>query len=104
MGDTNYIGSVVKILEKPIQTLINGKIVRTDLRVQLVQLRNIQPNIQIVYLVFWGNLAQDIVKNYQLNDYIMIEGYLSLPTKTENKLVKGSLKKAQITVSKVYSI
>ena len=100
MGDTNYIGSVVKILEKPIQTVTNGKILRTDFRVQLIQVRN----IQIVSLVFWGNLGQDIINNCQLNDYIMIEGYLSLPNKTKNKLAKKSLKKAQITVLKAYSI
>ena len=92
MTDTNYIGSVVKILEKPVQTIRNGKIVRTDFRVQLVQARN----IQIAYLVFWGNLGQDIINNYQLNDYIMVEGYLSLPNKTNNKLAKRSLKKALI--------
>ena len=96
MGDTNYIGSVVKILEKPVQTVINDKIVRTDFRVQLVQVRN----VQIAHLVFWGNLAL----NYQVNDYIMVEGYLSLPNKTNNRLAKRQLKKAQITVLKVYSI
>jgi hypothetical protein len=100
MSDTNYIGSVVKILEKPVQRVINDKIVRADFRVQLPQVRN----IQIGHLVFWGNLARDIMNTYQVNDYIMIEGYLSLPTKTNNKLVKRQLKKAQITVLKVYSI
>ena len=100
MGDTNYVGSVVKILEKPVQTIINDKIVRTDFRGQLAQVRN----IQIAHLVFWGNLARDIITNYQVNDYIMIEGYLSLPNKTNNKLAKRQLKKAQITVLKVYSI
>ena len=100
MGDTNYIGSVVKILEKPNQTVINGKTLRTDFRVQLVDIRN----IQIAYLVFWGNLGQDITNNYQLNDYMMVEGYLSFPKNTKNKLVKQSLTKAQITVLKVYSI
>ena len=34
----------------------------------------------------------------------MVEGYLSLPNKMKNKLAKQSLKKAQITVLKVYSI
>ena len=100
MGDTNYIGSVVKILEKPVQTVINDKIVRTHFRVQLVQVRN----LQIADLVFWGNLARDIVNNYQVNDYIMVEGYLSLPNKTNDKLVKRPLKKIQITVLKVFSI
>jgi hypothetical protein len=100
MGDTNYVGSVVKILEKPVQTVISDKIVRTDFRVQLAQVRN----IQIAHLIFWGNLARDIMNNYQVNDYIMVEGYLSLPNKTNNKLAKRQLKKAQITVLKVYSI
>jgi hypothetical protein len=100
MGDTNYVGSVVKILEKPVQTVISDKIVRTDFRVQLAQVRN----IQVAHLIFWGNLARDIMNNYQVNDYIMVEGYLSLPNKTNNKLAKRQLKKAQITVLKVYSI
>jgi len=100
MGDTNYLGSVVKILEKPVQTVISDKIVRTDFRVQLVQVRN----IQIAHLVFWGNLAHDIMNNYQVNDYIMVEGYLSISNKTNNQSVKRQLKKAQITVSKIYSV
>ncbi len=100
MGDTNYLGSVVKILEKPVQTVISDKIVRTDFRVQLVQVRN----IQIAHLVFWGNLAHDIINNYEVNDYIMIEGYLSLSNRTNNKLSKRQLKKAQITVLKIYCV
>lgn len=100
MGDTNYIGSVVKILEKPFQTVITDKIVRTTFRVQLVQVRN----IQIADLVFWGNLARDIVNTYQVNDYIMVEGYLSLPNKRNDNFVKRPLKKVQITVLKVFSI
>nr|YP_010472137.1 hypothetical protein N4M20_pgp047 [Navicula arenaria]UVG41602.1 hypothetical protein [Navicula arenaria] len=100
MGDINYVGSVVKILEKPVQTVITDKIIRTSFRAQLVQVRK----IQIAYLVFWGNLARDIINNYQVNDYIMIEGYLSVSNKTNNKLPKRQLKKAQITVLKVYSI
>ena len=100
MADTNYIGSIAKILEKPIKTVINDKIIRTDFRVQLVQIRN----IQIVHLVFWGNLAQQIINSYKVNDYIMIEGYLSLPNKDKNMLAKRQLKKAQITVLKTYLI
>ena len=100
MGDTNYIGSVVKILEKPVQRVISEKIVKTTFRVQLVQVRN----IQIADLVFWGNLARDIVNIYQVNDYIMVEGYLSLPNKINDNSVKRPLKKVQITVLKVFSI
>jgi single-stranded DNA-binding protein len=99
MGDTNYLASIVKILEKPIQTVINDKIITTEFRVQLAQVRN----TRIVKLVFWGNLARDVVNYYHVNDYIMIEGYLSLHDK-KNKLIKSKLKKVQITVLKVYPI
>ena len=96
MGDINYLGSTVKILEKPRQTTISDKIVKTEIRAQLPQTRK----NQIVYLVFWGNLARDASNYYQVNDYIMIEGYLSV----SSKITKQNLKKAQITVLKLYSI
>ena len=100
MNDMNYFASIVKILEKPTQIINNDKIVSTEFRAQLIQIRN----NQIVNLVFWGNLARDVVNYYQINDYIIIEGYLSLHNKTNNKLMKQNLKKVQITVLKIYSI
>ena len=100
MGDGNYLASVVKILEKPIQIVNDDKVLTTEFRAQLIQVRN----SQIVNLVFWGNLANDVVNYYQVNDYIMIEGYLSLHNKTNNELGKQNLKKVQITVLKIYSI
>lgn len=100
MGDTNYFGSIVKILEKPIQKIVNGKVLSTEFRAQLGQIRN----SRIVNLVLWGNLARDIVNYYQVNDYIMIEGYVSLRNKTNSTLSQQKLKKVQVTVSKIYSI
>jgi len=96
MGDTNYIASVVKILEKPHQRVINDKIVTTEFRAQLAQVRN----TRIVNLVFWGNLARDVINYYNVNDYIMIEGYLSL----QDKLKQEKLKKISITVNKLYCL
>lgn len=96
MGDTNYIASVVKILEKPNQIVINDKIVTTKFRAQLAQVRN----TRIVNLVFWGNLARDVMNYYHVNDYIMIEGYLSL----QDKLKQQKLKKISITVNKLYCL
>ena len=94
MGDTNYISSIVKILEKPSQKVFNKNILITEFRAQLPQTRN----NAIVNLTFWGKLSQDIADYYNIDDYIIIEGYLSLP---ENSLVKNS-KKVKITVLKVY--
>ena len=94
MGDTNYISGIVKILENPIQTIFDKNIPITKFRVQLPQVRN----NTIIHLTFWGKLGQDIVNYYEINDYIIIEGYLSL----RNKKMLNSSKKVEITVLKVY--
>ena len=94
MGDTNYISGIVKILENPIETIFNKNIAITQFRVQLPQVRN---NL-IINLVFWGKLSQDIANYYKINDYIIIEGYLSL----QDKKKLENLKTIEITVLKVY--
>ena len=95
MVNTNYIGSIVKVLENPNQTVFNNTIPVTRFGVQFPQLRN----TRIVNLIFWGNLALDVAKYYQVNDYILIEGYLSLKNKSH---LKGNSKNVEITVLKVY--
>lgn len=100
MGDTNTIGGIVKILETPKQKNFNENTPITRFRVQFPQLRN----TSVVHLVFWGNLARDVSKYYKLNDYILIEGYISLRDKyTEEGTILKS-KKIEIAVLKVYPL
>lgn len=98
MSDTNYIGTIVKILETPKTKTIKNKISVAKFRAQLPQIRK----TQVVSIVVWGNLANDIVKYYGINDYILIEGYLSLQKSVISKLNRKTLKRAQITVLRVY--
>jgi len=98
MSDTNSIGGVVKVLETPKQEIINNNILVTRFRVQFPQVRN---NC-IVHLKFWGNLARDVTTYYKINDYILIEGYLSLKdNQIDNSSIQMS-KKIEITVLKIY--
>ena len=98
MGDINSIGSVVRILETPQQKIVNGNILYTCFRVQFPQVRK---NL-IVHLTFWGNLARDVATYYKTNDYILIEGYLSLHDKQFNNIILQKQKKVNITVFKIY--
>jgi len=98
MSDTNYIGGLVKILEFPNQQIIQNNILVTRLRVQFPQVRK---NC-IVTLTFWGNLARDVATYYKINDYILIEGYLSLSDKPIFNVSNQKLKKIEITVFKIY--
>ena len=99
MTSTNYIAGIVKILETPESKLLKNEILVTQFRAQLPQLRN----TLIVNLTFWGNLARDITTYYKVNDYIMIEGYISLRNdKVLSNMV--TLKKIELTVLKVYPL
>jgi single-stranded DNA-binding protein len=98
MSDTNYIGGIVKILEVPKQKFLNNTLAVTEFRVQLPQVRN----TTIVNLIFWGNLARDVATYYKINDYILIEGYLSLRDKRSSNLIAQPSKQIEITVLKLY--
>jgi single-stranded DNA-binding protein len=100
MSDTNFIGGIVKILETPKQSSINNNIFVTNFRVQFPQARN----KLIVHLTFWGNLARDVAKYYQTDDYILIEGYVSLLDSRSFNFAIRPQKKIQITVFKIYPI
>jgi single-stranded DNA-binding protein len=89
----NYFGGIVKVLEDPIPKLVASNMTRTDCRVQLSQVRT----NQIARLVFWGNLARDVVDYYKSNDYLLVEGYIKLSKHL-------NLTQVEITVSKVYPL
>ena len=93
MSDTNYFGGVIKILETPKQKTLKNNTLVTKFRAQISQFRK----TQIITLAFWGNLAHDVAINYKVNDYLIIEGYLSLRKKKISKF-----KRVEITVRKVY--
>ena len=50
-------------------------------------------------LLIWGNLGQDIIKYYKINDYLLIEGFISLRKKRfdNNQQIK-------ISVTKIYPL
>jgi single-stranded DNA-binding protein len=98
MGDANLVGGIVKILEAPKQQIFNPNIAVTRFRVQFPQVRN----TSVVHLTFWGNLARDVASYYKTNDYILIEGYISLRDKKNLNNSISKSKKVEITVLKVY--
>ena len=98
MGDTNHIGAIVQILESPKNKIIKNKISITKFRAQLPQIRQ----TRVVDIVVWGNLANDIAKYYSVNDYILVEGYLSLSKSSLLKSNRKILKRARFTVLKAY--
>ena len=98
MGDTNYFSGIVKILEIPKQQFVNKGNIITTFRVELPQNRK----NKLISLIFWGNLGREVKDFYKTNDYILIEGYLSLRDKNNQSF--NNRKQPTITVLKVYPI
>jgi single-stranded DNA-binding protein len=97
MGDTNYIGAIVKILETPKQKLL--KIIFVTRISSSITSSSKYSNCKFS---FWGNLANDVANYYKTNDYILIEGYLSLRKRKTKNSNRKILKSVEITVLKVY--
>ena len=101
MSNTNYIGGIVKIIESPKFKEIesNTDTYIAEFRVQLPQMRQ---DSRIIKLVFWDKLAHDLLNYYKINDYIIIEGYLSFRETLVPNLFRHNLKQVEVNVLKVY--
>lgn len=101
MQSPSYFSGIVKILENPKPKVFKDKIVSTQIRVLIPQIRKTKAP-KIISLLFLGTLANDVKNYYQINDYILIEGYVSIHNKKNKNLIGSNLKKVIITVLKVY--
>ena len=81
----NYISCIIQILEIPIVESYDNDIKMVQFKVQLPYTRNKLQSPIIINSVIWGDLAYDIANYYQVNDYALIEGYLSLPFNNQKK-------------------
>jgi hypothetical protein len=66
-------------------------------RVQLPYLRNKIQSATIINSHLWGNLASDIVNYYRVNDYALVEGYLS--TSCDNRYKEVGI---TLNITKLY--
>lgn len=70
----NYATCLIKIVSKPEQTFFNNDISYTQFIAKFYQYKNNQNTLCKISV--WGNLSYDMVRYYQLNDYVIVEGYV----------------------------
>jgi hypothetical protein len=95
----NYSTFIVKIIEKPVQSFFKNNISLTELVVQFPQVRN-KNYLDIFHLNVWGNLSHDVMKYYQVNDYIVVEGYISFRKANHNQKIK----QIEMSAFKIYPL
>ena len=72
----NYATFLIKIVSEPEQNFCNNDISYTQFQAKFYQYKNNQNTFCKISV--WGNLSYDIVRYYQLNDYVIVEGYTVL--------------------------
>jgi len=99
----NCIILTVKVIKNAGQSFFKDGTALTELVVQLPQIRKNNTSI-LVHLSVWGKLSHDVAKYYQPDDYIIIEGYISLKNINNDKDLNLLDKQIEISVLKLYPL
>ena len=100
MGYTNSFSGIIKVLEKPTKIFINDQIPIITFRGEVPQSRN----KCVIAVQFWGKLVQEVAKCYQVNDYLLIEGHISIQIKKSSTSNHLNCTHPFLIVSKVYPL
>jgi len=99
----NYVIFAVKVIKNSGQSFFADGTSLTELTVQLPQVR--KNNLKVILQVsIWGKLSYDVAKYYQPDDYIIIEGYISLKNINTDRAVILLDKQVEISVFKLYPL
>jgi single-stranded DNA-binding protein len=99
----NYAIFAVKVIQNSGQSFFADGTSLTELTVQLPQVR--KNNVKIILKVsIWGKLSYDVAKYYQPDDYIIIEGYISIRDINTDCIVNLLNKQIEISVFKLYPL
>jgi len=99
----NYVIFAVKVIKNSGQSFFADGTSLTELIVQLPQVRNNRTKV-ILQVSIWGKLSYDVAKYYQPDDYIIIEGYISIRNINTDRVVNLLDKQVEISVFKVYPL
>lgn len=94
----NYCCFIVKIITPPIQTYFEDEISLVEIVTKFSSIRK-KKTVEVFRLSVWGNLANDIIKYYHVNDYIIIEGYISYNCNLFEPFQNNQI---EISVRKIY--
>ena len=99
----NYVIFTVKVIKNSGQSFFSDGTSLTELTVQLPQIRNNNSKV-ILQVSVWGKLSYDVAKYYQPDDYIIIEGYISIRNINTNRAINSLNKQIEISVFKLYPL
>ena len=99
----NYVIFTVKVIKNSGQSFFSDGTSLTELTVQLPQVRKNNSKV-ILQVSIWGKLSYDVAKYYQPDDYVIIEGYISIKNIDTDRVVNLLNKQVEISVFKLYPL
>ena len=99
----NYVILAVKVIKNSGQSFFTDGTSLTELTVQLPQARKNNTKI-ILQISVWGKLSYDVARYYQSEDYIVIEGYISVRNINTDRIIDLLDKQIEISVFKLYPL
>jgi len=99
----NYVIFAVKVIKNSGQSFFADGTSLTELTVQLPQVRKNNTKL-ILQASIWGKLSYDAAKYYQPEDYIVIEGYISVRNINRDRIINLLDKQVEISVFKLYPL
>ena len=100
----NHSILIVKVIAPPKQSFVKDNIPVTEILVKFPTIKQKKNCNDIFSILIWGNLSYDALKNYHINKYIIIEGYLSLRTSNYDDFSSLLNKQVEISVAKIYPL
>lgn len=99
----NYVILAVKVIKNSEQSFFEDGTSLTELTVQLPQVRKNNLTVMLKASI-WGKLSHDVAKYYQPDDYIIIEGYISIRAINLDRSINLLNKQVEISVFKLYPL
>ena len=97
----NYSIFIAKLLKKAEQGFFEDGTPVSEVLVEFYE--GNQPfSPEKLQISLWGELSQDIIEHYSVNDYIIIEGYLSYGENNIDNTSNDMQNQLELTVVKLY--
>lgn len=97
----NYSCFIIKVLSNPVESYFEDNIPLVEIIAKFPQIRS-KKTIEYFRVSIWGNLAEDFVKYYQMHDYLIIEGYISLNRVLFEIDNVSGINEVEISAKKIY--
>ena len=98
----NYTFFLVKIISKPEQSFFKEKKALTEVTVKYIPVSKKFNCVDTFTMSIWGTLSYDIIKYYNINDYVLVEGFISIRNTNFKNETYIKDKQIDLSVLKVY--